>query len=53
MVSPALVAWLRKPRFLIPAAVVVGTIAKAFGVQPSGAEGQTQAKAVSLTAENP
>lgn len=51
LISPAVVSWLRKPQFLIPAAVVVGMIAIAFGVQPGGAQGQTQAQAFSLTPE--
>jgi len=45
LIPPAVVAWLRKPQFLIPIAVVVGMTVIAFGVQPSGAEGETPAKA--------
>jgi hypothetical protein len=46
LISPAVFAWLRKPQFMIPVAVVVGMIIIAFVIQPSGAEGQTPVKAV-------
>ena len=45
LIPPAVVAWLRKPQFLIPIAVVVGMTIIAFGVQPSGAQGETPSKA--------
>lgn len=45
LIPPAVVAWLRKPQFLIPIAVVVGMTVIAFGVQPSGAQGETPSKA--------
>ena len=45
LIPPAVLVWLRKPQFLIPIAVVVGMMIIAFGVQPSGAQGETAAKA--------
>lgn len=45
LIPPAILAWLRKPQFLIPIAVIVGMTVIAFGVQPSGAQGETPSKA--------
>jgi hypothetical protein len=53
LISPAVFAWLRKPQFMIPVAVVVGMIVIAFVIQPSGAEGQTQAAAVQTATAEP
>ncbi|MCZ2112115.1 MAG: hypothetical protein LC118_21565, partial [Dehalococcoidia bacterium] len=44
LIPPAALAWLRKPQFLIPIAVVIGMTVIAFGVQPDGARGETPSK---------
>ena len=41
LISPAVLARLRKPQVLIPLAIVVGIMVLAFTVQPGGASGQT------------
>jgi hypothetical protein len=46
LISPAALAWLRKPQFLLPLAVVAGMIVVAFGIQPGGAKGETPAAAI-------
>lgn len=38
LIPSAAIAWLRKPQFLLPVAVVVGMMVVAFGVQPGGAK---------------
>jgi hypothetical protein len=42
LISPAVLARLRKPQVLIPLAIVVGMMVLAFTVQPGGASGQTK-----------
>ncbi len=44
LIPPAALAWLRKPQFLIPIAVVIGMTVIAFGVQPDGARGETPSR---------
>ena len=42
LISPAVLARLRKPQVLIPLTIVVGMIVLAFTIQPGGASGQTK-----------
>lgn len=45
LIPPSALAWLRKPQFLLPIAIVAGMTVVAFGVQPGGAKGESPAAA--------
>ncbi len=55
LISPVVFAWLRKPQFLLPLAVVAGMTVVAFAVQPGGAKGEAAAavRTASATAAAP